>query len=86
MLEKDKRIIELTIHQVNEFVVVSIKNSYDGIVNFDDNGIPRTTKKDTVYHGYGVKSISLIVDKYEGNVSFSTKNNIFNLNILLPLR
>ena len=37
------------------------KKHYDGIVNFDDNGIPRTTKKDTVYHGYGVKSISLIV-------------------------
>ena len=48
--------------------------------------MPITTKADTTYHGYGVKSISLIVDKYDGNVSFNVKNEIFNLSILLPLK
>ena len=84
--ETEKRIIELTIHQINEFVTISIKNSYSGVINFNENGIPITTKMDTAYHGYGVKSISLIADKYDGNVSFNTKNEIFNLSILLPLK
>ena len=84
--EKERRIIELTIRQVNEFVSISIKNSFEGKINFDSNGMPITTKSDTTYHGYGVKSISLIVDKYDGNVSFGIKNEIFNLSILLPLK
>ena len=48
--------------------------------------MPITTKTDTIYHGYGVKSISLIVDKYDGDVSFAIKNETFNLSILLPLK
>ena len=84
--ETEKRIIELTIHQVNEFVTISIKNSFSGVINFDEHGTPVTSKKDKAYHGYGVKSISLIADKYDGNVSFGIKNEIFTLNILLPLK
>lgn len=84
--EKEKRIIELTIYQVNEFLSISIKNSFQGKIDFDENGFPITTKDDTMYHGYGVKSISLIAGKYEGNVSFRIKNEIFILNVLIPIK
>ncbi len=83
--EYDKRIIELKIHTVNDLLTINIRNSYEGKINFDDDGLPITTKEDSSYHGYGVKSIYLIVDKYNGNVSFKEKNNMFSLNILIPL-
>ena len=83
--EYDKRIIELKIHAVNDLLTINIRNSYEGKINFDDDGLPITTKEDSSYHGYGVKSIYLIVDKYNGNVSFKEKNNMFSLNILIPL-
>ena len=63
-----------------------MKNSFDGNINYDKDGLPITTKKDPLYHGFGTKSILLIVKKYEGNVSFVTKNGMFNLNILLPIK
>lgn len=84
--EKEKRIIELKVHKVKEFLTVTVKNSFDGNINYDKDGLPITTKKDPLYHGFGTKSILLIVKKYEGNVSFVTKNGMFNLNILLPIK
>ena len=84
--EKEKRIIEMRIYQVNEFLSISIKNSFFGKIDFDENGIPITTKKDVFYHGYGAKSISLIAGKYDGSVSFGIKNDLFNLNVLIPIK
>jgi hypothetical protein len=46
-------------------------------------GLPVTTKKDTLNHGFGMKSISLIVKKYNGNMSILTEDHIFHLNIVL---
>lgn len=84
--EKEKRIIELKVHKVEEFLTISVKNSFSGIIKFDNEGLPITTKDNPLFHGYGVKSISLIVKKYDGNVSFLVKNELFNLNILLPIK
>lgn len=81
----NKRFIELKIHVVGSLLTINVKNSFLGNLVFDENGLPKTTKKDSDYHGYGVKSIKLIVNNYDGNVSFTTKDGIFNLNILIPL-
>lgn len=83
--DQDKRVIELKIHVVGSLLTINIKNSFLGKIVFDENGLPKTTKEDSSYHGYGIKSITLIVDKYEGNVSFKTKEDMFSLNILIPL-
>lgn len=84
--EKEKRVIELKVHKINEFLTITVKNSFEGNIVYDKGGLPITTKENPLYHGFGTKSIALIVDKYEGNVSFITKNELFNLNILLPIK
>ena len=38
------------------------------------------------YHGYGLKSIRYTVNKYDGAVSIDTKENWFDLKILIPMR
>ena len=48
-------------------------------------GVPQTIKKDKNIHGYGVKSIQSIVNKYKGNVSFKTSEDRFILDIIFPL-
>lgn len=42
-----------------------------------------TTKKDSINHGFGLKSIENIVKKYNGDLKICTNNNIFELNIIL---
>ena len=48
------------------------------------NGWPVTTKADKDYHGFGLKSIQYSVEKYKGSVVVDTKDNWFDLKILLP--
>ena len=45
-----------------------------------------TSKKDKINHGFGMKSISGIVQKYNGRIENSSDNNIFKteINLWIP--
>lgn len=82
--EKDKRVIGLVLYERNGFVTLNINNTYSGEMRIV-NGLPATTKSNHLLHGFGLKSINLIVEKYGGEVGFSTKDGVFSLCILLPV-
>ena len=82
----DKRHINLVVKNVNSFVSISIDNYYEGNIVLLDNGLPKTTKEDKDYHGYGMKSIQLIVNKYDGDLNISLDNNVFSLFIIFPIK
>ena len=48
-------------------------------------GFPQTTKQDKLSHGYGVKSIAYIVEKYGGIMNFEASDHTFILDVMLPL-
>ena len=48
-----------------------------------DQGMPVTTNPDRNHHGFGTKSIAMIVEKYNGTVEFRAENQVFYVNILL---
>ncbi len=82
--EKEKRIISINVSRVEDFVTVCIRNSFDGNIKFDEQGMPLTSKADPNYHGYGIKSMKYIAEKYDGSLSFNVKDGMFKLNLLLP--
>lgn len=81
----DNRIIGLKIHAVGKLITINVKNTFRGEIEYDENGFPKTTKENAAYHGYGIKSIRYIVEKYDGNLSIVARDGNFNLNILIPL-
>ena len=83
--DPDKRVISLSVKRAMDMVAIHIENYYKGVLSFE-NDLPKTTKKDARYHGFGFKSIKMIAQKYNGFMSFDASNNIFKLNILLPFR
>lgn len=83
-LEQDKRVIGVTIRAEGELLSINSHNYYSGDVRME-HGLPVTSKEDKNYHGFGVKSMVMIVEKYGGTISFDARDQIFNLNILLPL-
>lgn len=83
-LEEEKRTIGFTMKKVNEFLVINVHNYFQGVLAFE-GGLPRTTKQGIGYHGFGMKSIQIICEKYEGDLSISVEDDIFNLNILFPI-
>lgn len=83
-LSKDQREISLAVRESMGMILIHEVNPFKGTLNFKD-GLPQTTKGDSMYHGFGTKSIKGIVDSYSGDCEISIKdNNIYVLNILLP--
>lgn len=84
VLPKDQREISLAVRESMGMILIHEVNPFKGTLNFKD-GLPQTTKGDSMYHGLGTKSIKGIVDSYSGDCEISIKdNNIYVLNILLP--
>lgn len=83
-LPPEKRTIGLNIKATDNLLSVNSHNYYDKDLYFV-GGIPETTKADKQYHGFGMKSIQYICDKYGADLSIEAKNNVFNINILFIL-
>ena len=79
----DKRVISITVKIRNNMLIVEEENYYEGELSFR-NGVPVTTKPDKTEHGYGIRSIRMIVGKYGGEVSISAREGRFCLTILFP--
>ena len=83
-VEKEKRIIYLRLNTQGNFLSIHIENYCKTPLVFK-NGLPKTTKKDEEgYHGYGLKSIAYITDKYHGVMKTSIRDEMFCLDITIP--
>ena len=65
-------------------LIISIENSYNGIVLYE-NGEIVTTKKNRDRHGKGLSNVRKAVEKYNGLLKFTHDNNIFTAEVLLYL-
>lgn len=79
----EKRYINLLVRQKSQILTIQIENYYEGSLVMQD-GLPVTSKADTAHHGYGIKSMRHIAEKYGGSLDLSVGEGIFKLNILFP--
>lgn len=82
--DPEERCIGLHIHGEGEFVSVMMENYYAEKIRFGAGGMPITKKADKNNHGFGLKSIRVIVEKYGGDISIVAEDKVFRLSILLP--
>ncbi len=82
---KEKRLIHVTVSKQKAFLMIRIENYFEDELKFS-KGQLETTKKDTNFHGYGIKSIRYTVNKYDGAIDIESTDNWFNLRILIPLQ
>ena len=66
-------------------VVARIDNPCPEPVRFLD-GLPVTTKADRDYHGYGMRSMRYITEKYGGTLTAQYRDGLFVQNLLFPER
>lgn len=78
-----KRQISLRVVNTMNMCSIHFENYFAGELELKD-GLPQT-QKDPAYHGFGMRSMQRIVDKYDGVLTVSQSENKFNLDILLPL-
>ncbi len=82
--DNDYKLIKLSCETKKDFLQIQETNYCHKDLKFK-NGLPITTKEDKTSHGYGMKSISYIIEKYQGQIKVILENNIFHLYILIPL-
>lgn len=82
--DPQRRVIALTMRRSGQLQCIHIENYFAGTLQFAD-GLPRTTKEQAAYHGFGLKSVRLLAEKYGGSLTVGTKDDMFYGNLLLPL-
>lgn len=80
----EKRVISLEISSKEGFLSIQTNNYYDGDLKIKD-GLPLTTRKDNRYHGFGIKSMKYLAEKYGGSLYSSLNNGIFMMQIVIPI-
>lgn len=83
--DKEKRLIHVAACSQKNFLIVRFENYCEDSLDFQAN-LPRTTKKDSRFHGYGLKSLQYTVRKYAGEVDVTRQGNWFSLKILIPIK
>lgn len=80
----ETRIIHIRSFRRKNAYLIQIKNTYSQKVEFDGNGILKTTKEDKELHGIGLKNIQRIARKYQGEIDIEfNKENEFTLTVML---
>lgn len=81
---EEERLISLHINQEHGICIIHLSNFFP-TESISGEGLPETTKDDYCKHGYGMRSIQYVVEKYDGLMTFQTEDSIFHLNLCIPV-
>lgn len=81
-VEPSGRFVNIIIGRVNDFVVISFENAFDGVLH-EKGGKLFSTKEQ--HEGVGVSIIKSSVEKYKGTLVIEHDENMFKANALIPL-
>lgn len=83
-VDGDHRVVSLSVKCEKQFVMIHEENFLHKQPKLVD-GIPQTTKPDVMNHGFGIRSMQMVSEKYNGHLMISIENGVFQLDIMLPL-
>lgn len=78
------KIIDIRTYTELDKMYILIKNPIEWELDLDIRR-QTTTKKDKTAHGYGISNIQRVVDKYRGKIDFYVKEEMFCVEIMLPI-
>ncbi len=63
-------------------LIIKVANSFNGVV-IEESGKFKTTHKDKEEHGFGIKNVNNVVEKYGGMMDINYEKNIFQVMIIM---
>lgn len=81
--DEDKREIRLKIYTRGSILFIQIRNYYNEVLR-TSKGF-QTTKPDKYNHGFGIKSMKMLAEKYGGEMHIETEDNVFSLGFAIPI-
>lgn len=84
--EKDRRYISLVVRANAGVLFICAENYWCGEPLQWDGGLPMTTKeKGGTLHGFGMRSIQWIVEKYGGDLQVRAEEDLFQVTAVIPI-
>lgn len=81
---KDKRLINLSVRRQKQFIMIECENYSEKTVEIEKTrALPGTTKGDKIRHGFGLKSIKKVAEKYGGVMTIASQDGWFKVKVLL---
>lgn len=81
---KDKKIIKLKFIKKEDKVIISVKNTYNGTIRYENGEIKTTKSIKPEEHGVGIKNVLKIIEKYSGSYVIQEQNKEFFFSIIIP--
>ncbi len=81
----EKRLIDITSRLNGNIFSINIVNYCSEKLKWEE-GLPISSKNDKNNHGFGLKSVKYIIGQYDGDMIVYKKDDLFVLNLLLPLK
>lgn len=79
----EDKTIQLLVKWDRGALYISVKNTYDGIVNRDMRGNILTRKSDATLHGLGLSNVKSVLEKYNGELKIDAGEKIFSVSAVL---
>ena len=76
--------ISISSFRKNSIFMITIKNRYEGELNYKDSDLPETTKSGKE-HGIGLHNIRRVARMYMGDISLEQENREVALSIMLQV-
>lgn len=78
-----RRVIWMKCYSRGSLLFIQVRNEYDEITPAE--GGYQTTKADRNSHGFGLRSMKLIAEKYGGEMSVQAESGVFRLGFVIPI-
>ncbi len=73
----DKSFVEIKSWRSGDMFMIQVKNSYNGLLRpSDENGLMETSKTDRDKHGFGLKNMRRITEKYYGTTQLEQEGDV----------
>ena len=79
-----ERFIQTDIRIQKAFLFIRISNAFDGKYKINEKHYV-SIKTDTKYHGIGLSKVNAVLEKYQGDMKISQKEQTFTVTIIIPL-
>ncbi len=80
----NQKVIKLKFLKEEDDIILSVKNTCNQPVIFEDGGIRTSKLKDSQEHGIGVKNIIAMIEKYDGYYVIKNNDLEFYFSIIIP--
>lgn len=81
--KSEEKILDIRINCKVGNLIILMDNSYNGDI-IEENGILKTTNAFRSNHGFGLKSVKHILEKYGGDLRTEYTSNMFSVSVVIP--